>query len=571
MTQAAVATAPETDEHIFNLGKRAEKFNRLAKLCINDLHFLVTQVLYAHDAWKYGPMHKWMCETVGREKRQLWLLPRDHFKSTILTVGYCVQCILRAPMESNLILSAKDEHALAFSNEIRSHFINNQFLRALFPPWCTDREWDSKSEWTSPAKAKFGGKRREPTVIATGFKSRLESRHYNRGFFDDCITVEDTTEPGIAASLEDFRKAVPLIDKDGEIIMPGTRKHYADLYSKVIESGAYSVYIRHGLEHATKMCEMVTCAAKAVPHKAADFHTGTPLEEVRYSRADYDQKLRECEVDPKLGTSFFWHEYMNVPFSPSDRKFQPEWFKQVDDDMIPGRVEPFHPLNKFLAIDSAWKEEEHPSGYDYTAMGVGGFDNHGNLFVLDMLRDRTWTMKQGADVAITLMKAYGISRVITEKVGQVTFHTYFKDRCRQANIPVIFITPKRGGAGSKGKTSRIMASQGYFEQGKVYFRAGIDNFEEAKDEFCNLGRWTNDDLADMLADFFDEQVKVLEPHRGSPNANWKPPLRPMPFESRAIHSAFNSFNPRDPLGRFGQDGPATTREPFSTGHFNAGS
>jgi hypothetical protein len=510
---------------------------------------------------------------VGREKRQLWLLPRDHFKSTILTVGYAIQCILNDPYQSNLILSSKEEHAVAFSDEIRFHFTNNLKLKSIFGPWCADKDFGASGKWDSPAKAFFGGKRREPTMVATGFKAALESRHYKRGFFDDVITVDDITETGIVASVANFKKAVPLIDKDGWIIMPGTRKAYNDLYSYVIDSGAYTIYARHGLQHKTKTCDLQSCASTASPHPAPDMD-GDPLEPARYDRKDYAQKLRECEIDPKAGVSFFWHEYMNVPFSPSDRKFQPEWFVQVDDDMIPGKREPFAPLNKYIALDSAWKDDEHPSGYDYTAIEVGGFDEFGRLYILEMLRSREWTMKQGSDALITLMKAYGISRVITEKVGQITFHPYFRDRARQAGIPVVFITPKRAaGGGGKRFKQRIMVCQGFFEQGKIFFRRGIDNFEACRDEFCNLGRWTNDDLADAMADFFDEQVKQMAPvAQGSQMGKWHGAMRPVQSDSPDRHAAFRRFsNKADPLGRFGALGPAVIKSKFDIGHFEGDS
>ena len=556
--QPLVETHPDTLGHVTDDLRHQASIN--GKRCLTDLYYLITEVLYYGESNKYGPMHKWMCEMVGKEKRQLWLLPRDHFKSTILTIGYCIQCILNDPWESNLILSSKDEHAYAFSEEIKKHFVFNKRLRAMFGPWCPTRDWDAKGEWTSPAKAFFGGRRREPTVVATGFKSRLASRHYKRGFLDDVIEEADDTEANIASSVENFKKVVPLIDKDGWIIMPGTRKHYNDLYNHVIRSGAYSLYIRHGLEHEKDICEMEACANTAQPHKAPDFEKGLPLEPARYNREDYDQKLRECEIDPKRGVSYFWHEYMNVPFSPADQQFQPEWFTEIDDDMIPGKREPFHPLNKYLALDSAWKEEEHPSGYDYNVIIPAGFDDNGRLYILDIMRDRTWTMKQGSDVMITLMKAYGISRVITEKIGQVTFHTYFRDRCRQAGIPVVFITPKRQGIGAKGKKARIMSSQGYFEQGKVFFRRDIAAFGAARDEFCNLGRWTNDDIADAIADFFDEQVKQLSPPVNT-HGGWKTPGRPVSYDTRSRKAAFAQ---NDPLGRFGALGPAETKMPLDT-------
>jgi len=510
---------------------------------MDDLFFLTTEVLYSQDKHKYGAFHKWMCDTVSKTGsfRELWLLPRDHFKTTILTVAHLVQQVLRDPGGSFLFLSGKDEHALLMSDEARRHFVFNERMRAIFPPWCaaTEDAMGSKSEWTSPAKAYFGQKRREPTLTATGFKSRLESKHYKGAYLDDCMGEDDTSEVGLAEARENFKKVIPLVDRDGFVIMPGTRKHYNDLYQGVMDTGAYKVRVRHGLEHADKLCDQDECTRFAEPHKAPDFKTGVPLSVERMDRAAYEQKLRECEIDPKRGQSYFWHEYMNIPFSPTDRVFQPSWFVRVQDEMIPGRHEPFPPLTKWIAVDTAWKDDEHPTGFDFTVIVVGGFDDHGRLYVLDLLRDRNWTMKQGVEAIVTAMRAYGISRVITEKVGEVTWHNFLKDRCRVVGTPLQLLALTRGGRNQKSKIERIRGLQGYFEQGKVYFRKSCENYDDAINEFCNLGRWTNDDIADAISMFYDERVIVRPELRD----NTKGPVslyKPMPFDGPWRRTAYQS-------------------------------
>ena len=138
-------------------------------------------------------------------------------------------------------------------------------------------------------------------------------------------------------------------------------------------------------------------------------------------------------------------------------------------------------------------------------------------------------------------------------MGEVTFHTYMRDRARQANVPLQIISVKRGGRNQRSKTDRIMAAQGYFEQGRVFFRKRIDNFEDAVNEFCNLGRWTNDDIADAIAMFFEEDVKVLAPP--PPSTGPAPTAyHPMPFEGGWRRAAFSQLNrpQTSVLGRIGQ-------------------
>jgi phage terminase large subunit-like protein len=249
---------------------------------------------------------------------------------------------------------------------------------------------------------------------------------------------------------------------------------------------------------------------------------------------------------------------MNIPFAPSDRRFQPSWFTRVDDGMIPGGKPPFSPLTKWIAIDTALKDEEHPSGHDYNVVVVGGFDDMGRLYILDIFRDRNWTEKNVGDTVITCMKTAeygGISRVITEKVGEVRLNNYLRERARQAGVPMQIISITRGGRGSKSKFERIVGTQGYFEQGRVFFRKSCENFDDTVNEFCNLGRWTNDDLADCISMFFDEQVKVMAPSMMK-SGEVVTFYRPMPFDGSVRNSAFRQTHGKKELtaNDFGRNG-----------------
>jgi phage terminase large subunit-like protein len=367
---------------------------------------------------------------------------------------------------------------------------------------------------------------------------------------------DDTSEVGLQEVRENYKKVIPLIDSDGWVLMPGTRKHYNDLYQGLMDTETYRIYVRHGLEHPEKMCDTDECSRFALPHKAPHMKVGLPVEPRRMNREDYSKKLAECQIDPKQGQSYFWHEYMNIPFSPTDRKYQPRWFNRVDDSMIPGGREPFYPLQKYISIDSAWKEEEHPSGYDYTAIGVAGFDDLARLYILDIFRDKNWTIKQGCHVIVQAMKAYGISHVIYQKVSEMTWTGDLLDACRRANIPLIYIPLTRGGRGADSKTQHMLRPQNSFESGRVFFRKSCENFEDAVNEFCNIGRWTNDDIADMISNLFDDRVRALAPRPKQPEDNIKPFLRPMPFDGTARRAAFASTQTVKPspynFGRNGQ-------------------
>lgn len=498
-----------------------------------------------------------MADTVGKTPgtRELWLLPRDHFKTTILTIGHGIQQILRNPSQALLLVSRKDDHALVWSDEMRRQFATNTRLQVLFPEWCVRVKDDlgSVSEWVNPAYKVIGGfRRREPTVTVASMKGRKQSRHYNWVYPDDCMDKEDASEVGLREIREDWKEIIPLVDKDGGIVACGTRKHYTDLYQSIMATKIYKVYARHGLESPTIRCSETGCSEFAQPHNAPDYSTGIPIEPRRMDRKDFESKLAECRVDPKMGESFFWHEYMNIPQSPSDQHYQPAWFKRIDEDMIPGGSIPFHPLRRYISVDTALKLEEHPTGTDYTVAIPAGFDDAARLYIFDILRDRKWTAKQFCEAMVTIMRAYSIDHVIYQKVGEVTWPGDLREACRRANIPLVMIPLTRGGRNALKKSEWIRQSQGAFENGRVFFRKGADYFQECVDEHCNLGRWTNDDIADAIANLFDEKVRPLSQMPGA--GKWKSPVRPMASEGAWRMAAFSIAN--DPLGRNGADGPA---------------
>ena len=110
------------------------------------------------------------------------------------------------------------------------------------------------------------------------------------------------------------------------------------------------------------------------------------------------------------------------------------------------------------------------------------------------------------------------------------------------------------------------------EAGRIFFRKVCENFEDAVNEFTNVGRWTNDDIADAISMFFDDQVRVMPPPSNDAPANWKMPARPLGFDSDWRKSAYNrAVDPtKDPLGRFGRAGPAVTRSAFNIGDSSKG-
>ena len=90
-------------------------------LCQNDLYYLCYEVLGYRDLVE--PLHDDLCDFIeDAERRQLTnitLIPRGHFKSTIATVGRCIQWMIRDRNTAIGLGSADLKSAKKFLREIR--------------------------------------------------------------------------------------------------------------------------------------------------------------------------------------------------------------------------------------------------------------------------------------------------------------------------------------------------------------------------------------------------------------------------------------------------------------------
>jgi len=225
-----------------------------------DLFFLGFGVL-GYDRLSvnlHGHLCAWMRAT-RNERFRLILLPRNHFKSTLITISDTIRTVLpytdedRAhdpladsdPIEwpNNLgpegrVLIGHETHAGAsrYLFSIVQQFLTNPMLMALFPDAIPNPRIHriNKTELMLPRESVWS----EPTIDTLGVGARAQGRHYNKLKLDDLIgedardseTVMQTAKTwfdNIQAFLSTFRKDV--------IDMNGTRWGNDDLYAHAQE------------------------------------------------------------------------------------------------------------------------------------------------------------------------------------------------------------------------------------------------------------------------------------------------------------------------------------------------
>ena len=112
--------------------KAAKSADDLRALCAGDLFFLLVYGMKREDMnrdWLYE-----RCREVQREPDgHLDLWSREHYKSTIITVGLTIQNILNDPELTVGIFSHTRPIAKAFLRQIKREFETNRLLQELFP------------------------------------------------------------------------------------------------------------------------------------------------------------------------------------------------------------------------------------------------------------------------------------------------------------------------------------------------------------------------------------------------------------------------------------------------------
>lgn len=221
-----------------------EEYKRLRILAKKDLFFLSSTILGYDRLSKnlHGHMCRWHHATEHLRFRE-WLLPRNHFKSTVQTIAHAIQIALPDDAGDTvwpnclgvdvriLICHEVVGKANAFLFEITSHFTNNPELMKLFPECIPKKNSEriNKGELELPRDSHW----KEATFSTMGVGGRSQGAHFNYLKLDDLIGDKARD------SETDMQKAKDWIDniqsffskfKDDKLDLIGTRWANDDLY-----------------------------------------------------------------------------------------------------------------------------------------------------------------------------------------------------------------------------------------------------------------------------------------------------------------------------------------------------
>ena len=436
-------------------------------------------------------LHKSIIANISSKKSTLDLAPRGFGKSTVGDVDYCITKILRDANIRIMIGSKTQTQAEAFLKEIRTHFEQNVDLLRIFGDWkkSKDNVWNDR-EFTVNRRTII---KKEATVTALGASGAVISKHFDIIIGDDLVGLENARTERQRANLKEwfYSSLFPTLEPDGEIHILGTRYNPLDLYEDLIKSGSYAVNIQQ--------------AISVVDGKEYSlWEDKFTLERLKQIRAD-------------SGKIIFNMQYQNDTELAKGKIFKAQYFKYYDEykldyDFQTAKVciknsegiDVWKKVRVYMGADLAISESENEKN-DYFVLMMIGVDEDNNVYVLEYIKERLSFNSQ-----LTTTISYGRNKYpMVERVGVET-NQYQKALAQELRrlslLPVININT------TKDKVTRAMRRSANFENGKVFFREGMDDLEECLLLFPEVD---HDDLFDALdhamtvADKGNE-IRVLE-------------------------------------------------------------
>ena len=411
----------------------------------------------------------------------LWA--REHYKSTIVTVGLTIQDILNNPELTFGIFSHTRPIAKGFLRQIKREFETNEFLRDLFPDIIWRNPQSEAPKWSEDDGiiVKRRGNPKESTIEAWGVvDGQPTSKHFDRLIFDDVVVPESVTSPEMIEKTTDRWATALNLGKDGGVERyAGTRYRFNDTYKTMIDRGAAKPRVFPATKGATVDGEPVLLTAPALAAKRR-----------------------------KMGPYVFACQMLLNPIADDAQGFSQDWVNYLDDDNDGSG------MNIYILVDPA---SEKKKDSDYTCMMVIGLGSDENMYWLDGVRDRL-NLTERAHRLMELHRLWQPDKVGYERYGMQADIEFI--RTVQATENYRFSIVELGG--SMPKNDRIRRLVPYFEEGRVWMpRSMLRTDYEGKvkdlvnafihEEYLPFPVGLHDDMLDAFARIEDEKLGKLWP------------------------------------------------------------
>lgn len=358
----------------------------------------------------------------------MWLLAREHYKSTVITIAETLRTILLHPNSTTLIYSYKFDSAKdLFYTPIKNELESNQIIRLLWPD-VVYTEGEKPEVWTATSlNVKRSIRRKESTLACASIFSQPTGYHADFLVYDDCVIEENCQT---ADRMEQTQKMWEMSLNTGNTkalryCVIGTYYAYGDLYCHIKDES---------------LCKVITQPCYAPDGRG-----------VLYSRESLHEKRRI------MGSAVFATQMLLDPKQGSAVSFK-------EEDIMWWHATTYEGLNVYTFVDPAGEVSRKR---DNTVILTVGLDDADNYYLIDIVRDKL-TLTQKTQELFRIRRKYKPLIVFYEKNGAAIDVPHILEEMNSKN----FRFPIQSLVQSKAKGERIEAMLPLFEQHRVWFPQG---------------------------------------------------------------------------------------------------
>jgi predicted phage terminase large subunit-like protein len=475
-------------------------------LALTDTYALCKRILGYTDLTPsfHGPLCRFL--DTSPYAKNLYLCPRLHFKTSVITVGRNIRRLLHDGVKGDpakpiriLIASNKEDNAAAMLGEIQAKLQTPELLWA-FPDLLYDDPGKEAEKWTKTALTIKRRPRRECSVEAIGITGELTSKHYDHGTFDDLVGKENSeTIDGLEGVKDWYRKSLALLEPHATLDLVGTTWATADLYSYLQEQKQ-----KEGLRLGVYKIACWENPDGTVP-SVPDART-VPTFPERFSLE------RLTELRTEMGAEVFAAQMLLNPEDASTAVFArakilPYLKSRAQIESETGGLEQ---LWIAMTIDPAISTK---AWADYTAIATGGFDRNGVLWLLDLRRGRWAEDRTLREIYDAYDAIPGVRVIGFEAVGFAQIYRRLLIQEGERRGYQLPITKLERDTRQK-KNIRIRALQPHWEHGNLRVSTecpALDDFLEEASRFRTYKESEHDDLLDAVVDLFQLRLRPAPP------------------------------------------------------------
>lgn len=446
----------------------------LREQCRASLYLLCKGVLGFRD---FHPiLHRRMCDGAQRTapSRRVELWPRDHYKTSVFSIGLPLWFYIRDPNITILLAGSTATNASRRLRRIQGVFERNATFRWLFPeliPADFSKRWNEQEAICPRTEDRL-----EPTFDTIGVGGRVTGRHYHVKITDDMIDETSLDSEGMPSQVVmdaakqwfDYSEYLFESEHDAIDIVVGTRWSREDPYAHIIQDQRYLVE-RHAADGGCcpdhpagdpifpvgcNRCPDTTHSDKA--HKLVGFSMDYLATLQKKDPYKYALQMRNDPVDSSI-----------TEFKPSQIKHF-TWEREGSRINCGGRKIDLAGCNTYLIVDPAFtkKRKNDPTGFL-----VGAVPPQGGYLILDAHECRLDPLSLISAI-YDRWKRWRPYEVLVEAVaGQKFIRPFLQEKARDEGVYIRCRDVLPGG--NAPKLARIRGLIGPFHRGEVWIAPGL--------------------------------------------------------------------------------------------------